>query len=303
MTATTPFDVRLCVGETDLAAAFALRTRVFVEEQGVPAELERDALDALSRHVLAVDADGQPVGAGRIAPDGRIGRLAVRADRRGHGIGDAMLRTLLDAARDAGLRATYLHAQLQAMTLYARAGFVAEGPRFEEAGIVHRTMRRHAGTTFPVDDLQTAVDTTVTLIASARRALWLRSRDLDPGLLDHPEVLAAMRRFAASTRGASVQILLQDPAAVQRRGTPLLALAQRLTSVFMFRAPTDPIDREFAGALLVNDAGGFHVRSLGHRIDGEAATDLSGRARQLAQQFAPVWERSRVCSEFRALGI
>lgn len=297
------FEVRLVAGADDLAAAFALRRHVFVDEQGVPAELEHDALDALSRHVLAVDADGQAVGTGRIAPDGRIGRLAVRADRRGHGIGDAMLRALLDAARDGGLRATYLHAQLQAMTLYARAGFVAEGPRFEEAGILHRTMRRYAGATFAVDDLGNAVDTTVTLIASARRALWLRSRDLDPGLFDHPDVLAALRRFATSRRGASVQVLLQDPAAVQRRGTQLLALAQRLTSVFAFRTPADPVDREFAGAFLVNDAGGFHVRSLGHRVDGEAATDLSGRARQLAQQFASVWERSRVCSEFRALGI
>lgn len=303
MSATTPFEVRPAVDADDLAAAFAVRTRVFVDEQGVPAELERDALDALCRHVLAVDATGQAVGAGRIAPDGRIGRLAVRADRRGRGIGDAMLRALLAAARDAGLRSTYLHAQLQAMALYARAGFVAEGPCFEEAGIAHRTMRRHTGATFPVEDLGTAVDTTVTLIASARRSLWLRSRDLDPGLFDHPGVLAALRSFATSTRGASVQILLQDPAAVQRRGTPLLALAQRLTSVFAFRTPTDPVDREFAGAFLVNDAGGFHVRSLGHRVDGEAATDLSGRARQLAQQFAPVWERSRVCSEFRALGI
>lgn len=298
-----PVRVRPAVGADDQAAAFALRTRVFVEEQGVPAALEHDALDALSRHVLAVDADGHAIGTGRLAPDGRIGRLAVRVGRRGQGVGEALLHALLDTARGLGLRATYLHAQLQAMTLYARAGFVAEGPRFEEAGIVHRTMRRYAGAGFAVDGADAAVDTAVTLVASARRALWLRSRDLDPGLFDHPDVLAALRRFATSTRGASVQILLQDPAAVQRRGTPLLALAQRLPSVFALRAPVDPVDRDFAGAFLVNDAGGFHVRSLGYRLDGEAATDLPGRARQLAQQFAPVWERSRVCNEFRALGI
>jgi len=303
VSASAPFAVRLVADADDLAAAFALRARVFVEEQGVPAELERDAFDALSRHVLAVDAEGGAVGTGRLAPDGRIGRLAVRADRRGRGIGEALLHALLDAARDAGLATTYLHAQLQAMQLYARAGFVAEGPRFEEAGIVHRTMRRHAGAAFAVDDMEAAVDTTVTLIASARRRLWLRTRDLDPGLFDQPDVLAALRGFSTSARGASVRILLQDPATVQRRGTPLLALAQRLPSVFELRAAVDPVDREFAGAFLVNDAGGFHVRTLGNRIDGEAATDLSGRARQLAQQFAPVWERSRVCGEFRALGI
>lgn len=303
MSGAAPVTVQVVVDADDLAAAHALRTRVFVDEQGVPPELERDALDAVSTHVLARDAAGTVVGAGRLTPDGRIGRLAVHADHRGRGVGAAMLDTLLDAARRSGLRQTWLHAQLQAMSLYARAGFVAEGPVFEEAGIRHRTMRRTAAATFPVDDLDHAVDATVTLVACARRALWLRTRDLDPGLYDHPDVLAALRGFATGRRGAQVQILLHDPLTVQRRGSALLALSQRLSSVFAIRAVEDPVDREFAGAFLANDAGGFHVRTLGHRLDGEAATDLPGRARQLAQQFAPVWERSRVCSEFRALGI
>lgn len=303
MSESAPFRVAIVTDAGDLAGAHAVRTAVFVDEQGVPAALERDALDASSRHVLATAADGTPIGAGRIAPDGRIGRLAVRSDWRGRGVGEAMLRALLDAARDAGLAQTYLHAQLQAMTLYARAGFVAEGVPYEEAGIAHRTMRRVVGATFPVDDPAAAVDATVTLISAARRALWLRTRDLDPGLYDHPDVLAALRRFATGTRGVQIQVLLHDPAAAQRRGSALLSLSQRLSSAFAFRAVEDPVDREFAGAFLVNDAGGFHVRVLGHRMDGEAATDLPGRARQLAQQFAPVWERSRVCSEFRTLGI
>lgn len=303
MSAAAPFHVAIVTGTDDLASAHAVRTAVFVDEQGVPTELERDTLDALSRHVLATATDGTPIGAGRIAPDGRIGRLAVHSDWRGRGVGGAMLRVLLDTARDAGLRETWLHAQLQAMALYARAGFVAEGARFEEAGITHRTMRRVSGATFPVDDLEAAIDATLTLIAATRRTLRLRTRDLDPGLYDHPDVLAALRRFATAGRGVQVQVLLHDPVTVQRRGSAWLALSQRLGSVFAFRAVEDPVDREFAGAFLVNDAGGFHVRPLGHRVDGEAATDLPGRACQLAQQFAPVWERSRACSEFRALGI
>lgn len=303
MSAGAPFVVRMVADGAARDAAHAVRTAVFVDEQGVSPDIERDALDVLSRHVLATGPDGTPIGAGRIAPDGRIGRMAVLADWRGRGVGEAMLRTLLDDARERGLRSTWLHAQLPAMGLYARAGFVAEGPQFDEAGIAHRTMRRHAGAAFAVEDPDTAVDATVTIIASARRTIALRSRDLDPGLYDHPDVLAALRRFVTSTRGASVQMLLHDPATVQRRGSPLLALAQRLPSALAFRAVEDPVDREFAGAFLVNDAGGFHVRTLGTRMDGDAATDLPGRARQLQQQFAPVWERSRVCSEFRALGI
>jgi predicted GNAT family N-acyltransferase len=35
-----------------------------------------------------------------------------------------------------------LHAQLTAQAFYARHGFTAEGPRFDEAGIAHQSMRR-----------------------------------------------------------------------------------------------------------------------------------------------------------------
>ena len=285
------------------AAAHAVRDAVFVGEQQVPPALERDAFDVLSLHVLARDAAGQAIGTGRLAPDGRIGRLAVVADWRGRGVGEALLRALLALADGAGLRTTSLHAQLAAMDLYARHGFVAHGPVFEEAGIAHRAMRRVDGSGFAVDDLEAAVDVSVTLIHAARRQLWLRSRDLDPGLFDHPAVLRAFRRFATAGRGGVVQVLLQDAATPQREHAPLLALAQRLPSVFAFRAVDDAVDRNFAGAFLVNDSGGFLLRGLGHRFDGEAATHAPGQARQLAMQFALVWERSRPCTEYRALGI
>lgn len=299
----TRFHVVEIVDPAQQAAAHALRDAVFVQEQQVPAGLERDALDALSRHVIALDDTGAAIGTGRLGPDGKIGRMAVRADRRGQGIGEALLRALLELARAGGLQATWLHAQLAAQALYARNGFVAHGPRFVEAGIEHRAMRRLEGAASPVETVESAVDAAVTLIQSARRALWVRTRDLDPGLFDHPDVLQALRRFGTAGRGGRAQVLLQDAAAVQREHAPLLALAQRLPSVFAFREVDDPVDRAFAGAFLVNDGGGYLQRPLGHRFDGEAATAMPGRARQLARAFAPVWERSRPCTEFRALGI
>ncbi|KLJ03017.1 hypothetical protein WQ56_01465 [Luteimonas sp. FCS-9] len=289
--------------DADRAAAHVLRAQVFVAEQGVPAALERDALDADCRHVLAVDADGAAVGTGRLAPDGRIGRLAVRADRRGRGIGDALLRALLELAHADGLARTHLHAQLRAMDLYARHGFVAHGPAVFEAGIEHRAMHRHEGAAFPVDDLETAVGASVAVILAARRGVCLRSRDLDPGLYDHPDVLRALQRFATAGRGGTVRILLQDAAALRTGFAPVVALAQRLPSVFAIREVDTAPDRGFAGALLVNDAGGFHVRPLAHRVQGEAATTLPARARRLVQAFDPVWERSRPATELRALGI
>ena len=118
-----------------------VRTAVFVAEQGVPLELERDDFDALSRHGLA-SYDDRVVGTGRLLPDGHIGRMAVLAGHRAQGVGSAILRALLTEADALGMRRIQLHAQLTAVAFYRRHGFVAQGEQFLEAGIVHVLMRR-----------------------------------------------------------------------------------------------------------------------------------------------------------------
>lgn len=124
------------------APASSIRHEVFVIEQRVPAELEMDALDALSLHVLARLADGTPVGTGRLLPDGHIGRMAVRQPWRGHGIGGGMLARLIELAAERGDTEVVLNAQLSALPFYLKFGFLACGEDFVEAGIVHREMRR-----------------------------------------------------------------------------------------------------------------------------------------------------------------
>jgi predicted GNAT family N-acyltransferase len=117
----------------------ALRREVFIVEQRVPEEMEWDADDATCVHALAL-LDGHPVGCGRLLPDGHIGRMAVRAPYRSRGVGRALLQTLLAEARRRGMREVVLHAQMHAMRFYEALGFVADGPVFDEAGILHRRM-------------------------------------------------------------------------------------------------------------------------------------------------------------------
>ncbi|MCS6945945.1 MAG: GNAT family N-acetyltransferase [Sutterellaceae bacterium] len=137
-------DVRIELGDWPRLRAEAeqIRFEVFVREQKVPAEIEIDADDPRSLHALARDAGGRAVGTGRLLPDGRIGRMAVRAEARGHGVGSAILQALIEAARQRGVREVVLHAQQHAVAFYTRHGFVAEGEPFEEAGIAHQLMRR-----------------------------------------------------------------------------------------------------------------------------------------------------------------
>lgn len=281
----------------------AVRGRVFIEEQGVPPELERDAEDPSCIHVLARDGAGRPIGAGRITPDGRIGRMAVLREWRGRGVGEAMLQALLTHARAAGLAEATLHAQTPAIGFYSGHGFVAVGGRFQEAGIEHQAMRIPLAAAGTVETREAAVAATAALIAGARSRLWVHSRELDPGLFDAEPVLDALRAFAVGGRGREVRILLHDPLAPQRAHAPLLVLAQRLPSVFQFRAVDDPVDRAFPSAFIASDAGGYYFRSLGHRFDGDWDPAGPGRARQLAEAFRPVWERARPCTEFRALGL
>ena len=129
----------------DMPEVAALRTRVFVLEQGVPAEIEQDEADARAVHVLSRDDSGRVVATGRLLVHGRtagIGRMAADAGVRGRGHGAAVLAELHHQAVLRGVVDVSLHAQLTARGFYERAGYVAVGEEYEEAGIGHITMRR-----------------------------------------------------------------------------------------------------------------------------------------------------------------
>lgn len=139
-----------------LAACRAIRREVFIEGQGVPAELEWDGLDESAEHfLLYVDTHGPaPPGADPVEPARAVGtarlrcvdgvgkaeRVAVRAARRGQGLGRALMEAVEAHARSRGLREIRLHAQLPVVRFYEALGYRAEGDVFDEAGLPHRAM-------------------------------------------------------------------------------------------------------------------------------------------------------------------
>jgi predicted GNAT family N-acyltransferase len=154
--------IRLAGDEADRAAAFVVRTDVFVAEQGVPADLELDELDEVADHFVAYDGDvgidggARAVGAGRLVvedpgfegtdpalgPVGHLGRLAVRPETRGTGLGVDLVRAIEVRAAERGLRVVALSAQTHALGFYERLGYTAYGPEFDDAGLPHRWMSR-----------------------------------------------------------------------------------------------------------------------------------------------------------------
>lgn len=118
-----------------------IRSKVFIEEQGVPEALEVDDQDPVSHHLLLFDA-GQPVATGRLTPNGHIGRLAVLKPYRQRGHGATLLSQLEALAKTQGLSKVKLAAQLTALPFYQKRGYLPYGGIFMDAGIEHRMMKK-----------------------------------------------------------------------------------------------------------------------------------------------------------------
>lgn len=139
-----PDDVvlRAATWQDDREEIQGVRRRVFIEEQRVPEADEWDAADPVAHHVIALDGKRDAVGTGRLAPGGKIGRVAVLPQYRGTGAGVAIMHRLMDLAAERGFQEVYLNAQTSARGFYERLGFRTDGPEFDEVGIPHQRMRR-----------------------------------------------------------------------------------------------------------------------------------------------------------------
>lgn len=137
------YQVRAASWLSDQEAIRAVREQVFVIEQAVDPELEWDGLDDACDHAVVTDSMGTVIGTGRLicaGGTGKIGRMAVMQQHRGAGVGMQILKFLVALAKTKGMQRAALNSQTHALPFYARAGFVAEGPEFDEANIPHRHM-------------------------------------------------------------------------------------------------------------------------------------------------------------------
>ena len=119
-----------------------IRRRVFIEEQHVPEHLEWDEYGETSFHILVVDEKNNPIGTGRLKPDGQIGRMAVAKEWRNRGIGREILRNIMEQAKSSDINRVYLNAQTSAIPFYKKHGFTVCGAEFIEAGIPHVAMNK-----------------------------------------------------------------------------------------------------------------------------------------------------------------
>ncbi len=135
----------LCTSEAALDRAFEIRNTVFVDEQGVPEQLEYDGNDETAIHVLGYH-DDRAVGTARLRrPDrstAKIERVAVCPAARQRGVGTALMRLCEAVAATLGCSTVLIHAQRQVAEFYRTLGYQQVGTPFEEASIPHIKMRK-----------------------------------------------------------------------------------------------------------------------------------------------------------------
>lgn len=146
------FNTREANWQTDGNQLSNIRRLVFIVEQKVPKDEEWDGKDEDSWHWLATDTKDVPIGTARLLPDGQIGRMAVLSDYRKFGVGAALLEQAVEKARHLGFTEVFLNAQTHALGFYERAGFIAKGEEFQEAGIPHYRMTQRLAP--PADKIQ-----------------------------------------------------------------------------------------------------------------------------------------------------
>jgi predicted GNAT family N-acyltransferase len=124
--------------------AFAIRQKVFVDEQQVDPDLEYDEHEEEAVHYLLF-LDDVPVATARWRETDKgikLERFATLKEQRNIGIGNTVLDRVMQDILPLK-KPIYLHSQVKAISFYERNGFVKEGNMFIEADIQHFTMTYH----------------------------------------------------------------------------------------------------------------------------------------------------------------
>ncbi|MCD8524105.1 MAG: GNAT family N-acetyltransferase [Saccharospirillaceae bacterium] len=287
----------------------AIRERVFIQEQNIPAALEWDADDADAVHFIARDGK-RPVGCARLLSDGRFGRMAVLQKYRNQSWGSRLLRAVEHyygtEMQGRILRATV---QTQAYGFYHRNGFSPEPEFCWDAGIPHIHMHKVLGRSEQELELftpgrdnalyvleQPAAAEGLVQIASQSgpAAINITIDELNHPLWSDKTTLSSLIRYVRGARQRNIRVLIaREYAGIADH--PLLQLQQRMSSRMQLRVYS-----------AVNANQILMTPSVYISIDRNTVTAcMNDRARvaRLTDQFQEWWRSSQPCKEGRRLGL
>lgn len=136
------YTIKTAVGLDNIPGVRALREEIFVHEQGF--EYEFDEIDPIALHLCVFDGE-TPIATGRtFVENGEhiIGRIAVKKDRRGTGVGLFVMAEMEKLVRKDGGKSAVLWAQTRAMHFYECAGYKSTGETHMEEFCHHTKMAK-----------------------------------------------------------------------------------------------------------------------------------------------------------------
>lgn len=131
------------LNENNINLAFDIRTKVFIEEQGIDKDVEIDGTDKDAKNMILI-VNNKPIGTSRlivIENKMYIGRVAVLKEYRKKGYATHMINFLLNEAKNLGYNEVFIHAQTYVKNFYEKIGFKKFGDEFLEANIPHIHMK------------------------------------------------------------------------------------------------------------------------------------------------------------------
>ena len=131
------------VTEEQYALCLEIRRKVFIEEQGVPEDIEVDAFEQVAENFLLF-VEERPVATGRFRVKGnslKFERLATLIEARGKGYGKTLMLEMQQYACEKDPHfLLIMHAQISAVPFYKKLGWKERGEVFQEADIDHQVM-------------------------------------------------------------------------------------------------------------------------------------------------------------------
>lgn len=297
-----------------------IRTKVFVEGQNVPIELEMDGEDVNAQHWIALDPQDEPLGTVRLLNKdaigkaiGKIGRLAVYEEHQHKGVGAALLRRVIKDAATEGYQKLTLGSQTHAIGFYEKFGFTATGPEFDDAGIPHRQMDLDLGpfrhlsasnqnTDQTINDIPTFVEQLIALVRSSKRYLRIYSVDLPLKIYGNNELLDAISTLAIRSIESKIEIVVADIINMEAQTHPLHELAERLSSSIKIRKIDSDIKPEPADFAIADQCGWLKIID---RTQWQGFSNLNNpaKATHLHHKHTELWRHSLASPLIRHLKI
>ena len=129
----------------EMDKSYAIRTRVFCEEQKISKEIEFDNLDHLCGHFLIFDGV-KAIGTARVRQKEKdllkIERVAVLKEFRRLKVGSILIKNIIKHYLNLDYnKSIILHSQVAVADFYKSLNFISYGNEFYEDGIPHIAMK------------------------------------------------------------------------------------------------------------------------------------------------------------------